>query len=67
MSQVFDERELEFDEEKGTINGFPIYCYSLDASCPYLDRDGICHIGDALEECTDFQAFWDSWEDYLDR
>lgn len=61
-----EEYNLEFDEEQGTVNGDLIYCPSMDSSCPYLDHNGVCHIGDSLHECTDFQDAWDSWKDYLD-
>lgn len=50
-------------ETDGTRNGKPIYCPVNGWECPYY-HNGICHIADPLEECDDFGAFWDSWEEY---
>ena len=49
----------------GLHNGQPIYCpVNAYGDCPYCDEKGICHISDPIEECTDFTAFFDSWEDW---
>ena len=51
-------------ETDGLRNGEPIYCPVNGWDCPYWDQKGICHIADPIEDCTDFSAFWESWEEY---
>lgn len=46
---------------KGEIVFCPIRAYG---DCPYCDQCNICHIANPLEECTDFQAFFDSEEEW---
>lgn len=51
-------------ETDGTRNGKLIHCPIGDVTCPYCDKDNICHIADPLEECDDFGAYYDSWDEY---
>lgn len=52
-------------ETDGIRNGKPIYCpVNAFGDCPYCDGKLICHIGDPIEDCSDFTAFWESWEEY---
>ena len=37
----------------------PINCWD----CPYYD-DGMCFILDPIEDCDDFAACFDSWEEW---
>lgn len=50
--------------EEGTYNGIktfcPVNCWN-ENDCPYA-KNGICHIDDPVEECSDFQWFFPSWE-----
>jgi len=53
--------------ELGTYNGKTTYCPDYeDGSCPYCDKEGICHIDDPFEDCDDwfsgvYAADWDEW------
>ena len=51
-------------ETDGLRNGEPIYCPVNGWDCPYCDKNLVCHIADPIEECDDFGAFWESWEEY---
>ena len=51
-------------ETDGTRNGLNVFCPIADMTCPYCDKDGLCHISDPLEECSDFGAYYESWEEY---
>lgn len=52
-------------ETDGMHNGSPIYCpVNAYGDCPYCDEKGICHIQDPIEDCSDFGAFFESWEDW---
>lgn len=54
------------DEKAGTYNGEPTYCtVNAYGDCPYCDQCGICHIEDPIEDCDDFAAFFEDWEDWL--
>lgn len=49
----------------GLHNGQPIYCpVNAYGDCPYCDEKGVCRINDPIEECSDFGAFFESWEDW---
>ena len=54
------------DAKKGTYNGehtyCPVYAYG---DCPYCDQCNVCHIDDPMEDCDDWQYFWDSWDDWF--
>ena len=50
-------------ETNGMHNGKPIYCPVNGWDCPYYG-DGICHINDPVEDCTDFTFFFESWEEW---
>lgn len=53
-------------ETDGTRFGFPVYCMvNAYGDCPYCDQEGKCHIADPIEDCDDFAAFFDSWDDWL--
>lgn len=52
-------------ETDGTRNGTPVFCtVNAYGDCPYCDKVGMCHIADPIEECDDFAAFFDSWDDW---
>lgn len=54
------------DAEKGTYNGETTYCtVNAYGACPYCDQCNVCHIDDPMEDCDDFQAFFDSWDEWL--
>jgi hypothetical protein len=52
-------------ETDGTREGYTVYCPS-DAygDCPYCDQEGVCHIKDPMEECSDFGEFYEDWDEY---
>lgn len=50
-------------ETDGLHKGEPIYCPANGWDCPYYGS-GICHIKDPIEDCDDFLAFFESWEDW---
>lgn len=53
------------DAEAGTFNGEPTYCtVNAIGACPYCDSKLICHIDDPIEDCDDFRAFFDTWEEW---
>ena len=55
-------------ETDGTRKGYTVYCPSFAVGdCPYCDKNGICHIHDPLEECSDFGEYYESWEQYEDE
>ena len=52
-------------ETDGTRNGYTVWCpVCAYGDCPYCDQCGICHVSDALEHCDDFDAYYESWDDY---
>lgn len=54
------------DAKHGTYNGDYTFCpVNACGNCPYCDKLGICHISDPMEDCDDWGAFWESWEDWL--
>lgn len=54
------------DARKGTYNGDPTYCtVNAYGACPYCDQCNICHVDDPIEDCEDFNMFFDSWEEWL--
>ena len=54
------------DAKEGTYNGDTTYCtVNAYGECPYCDQCGVCHIDDPMEDCDDWGAFWESWEDWL--
>ncbi len=55
---------MKYFETDGTRNGLNVYCPICDATCPYCDENGLCRITDPLEECSDFGAYYESWEEY---
>lgn len=50
-------------ETNGKHNGETIYCPVNGTDCPYYEN-GICYIANPIEECDDFAAFFESWEDW---
>ena len=52
-------------ETDGTRNGEYVYC-TVNAydDCPYCDSEGLCHMKDPVADCTDFAAFFETWEDW---
>lgn len=52
-------------ETNGMHNGEPVYCpVNAHGDCPYCDKNNICHISDPVEECDDFNYFFESWEEW---
>lgn len=52
-------------ETDGTHKGYTVYCPACAyGDCPYCDQKGICHIEDPVEECDDFGAYYESWEEF---
>lgn len=55
------------DAKKGTYNGDYTYCtVNAYGDCPYCDQCGVCHIDDPIEDCDDFAAFFENWDEWLD-
>lgn len=53
-------------ETNGYRNGDPIFCpVNAYGDCPYCDQCNLCHIADPVEECSDFGAFFESWDEWL--
>jgi hypothetical protein len=50
-------------ESNGKHKGETIYCPVNGWDCPYYEN-GICYIKDPMEECDDFAACFDSWEEW---
>ena len=54
------------DAKKGTYNGDYTYCtVNAYGDCPYCDQCGVCHIDDPIEDCDDFAAFFENWDEWL--
>ena len=54
------------DVKKGTYNGDYTYCtVNAYGDCPYCDQCGVCHIDDPIEDCDDFAAFFEDWDEWL--
>lgn len=54
-------------ETDGTREGHKVFCPVFAyGDCPYCCENGLCHINDPVEECTDFGDFYASWEEYFD-
>lgn len=52
-------------ESNGKHKGESIYCpVNAIGDCPYCGKDGICYIADPMEECSDFQDMFGSWEEW---
>lgn len=52
-------------ETNGIRNGHKIFCPSMAyGNCPYCDQTNVCHIHDPMEECDDFQSYYDDWEEW---
>lgn len=50
-------------ESNGKHKGEIIYCPVNGWDCSYCEN-GICYINDPMEECDDFAACFDSWEEW---
>ena len=49
------------------MNKEKIYCPVNGWDCPYWQKDGSCCLENVEEECDDFAAFWDGWDDDVDE
>lgn len=49
--------------QAGTYNGETTFCPVNGWDCPYCWK-GVCHIEDPQEDCDDWQAFFESWEEW---
>lgn len=54
-----------FKEGTGEHNGQPVYCTVNGWDCPYYHK-GICYIENPVEDCEDFNTFFETWEDWED-
>ena len=55
--------ENKRNAEQGTYNGETTYCTVNGWDCPYY-KNGVCHIDDPIEDCDDFGAYFESWEEW---
>lgn len=59
---------MTIKESNGKHNGEIIYCPVNGCGgpdpCPYCDRNNICYINDSMQDCDDFAACFDSWEEW---
>ena len=54
-------------ETDGTKEGYPIYCtVNAYGDCPYCDKYNQCHIANPVEDCDDFNFFFETWDDWRD-
>lgn len=52
-------------ETDGKHNGEPVFCpVNAYGDCPYCDEFNRCHIANPVEECDDFNIFFESWEEW---
>ena len=51
-------------ESNGKHKGETIYCPVNGWDCPYCDENNVCYINDPIEDCDDFAACFDSWEEW---
>ena len=51
-------------ESNGKHKGETIYCPVNGWDCPYCSENNVCYINDPMEECDDFAACFESWEDW---
>lgn len=58
-----DDTHMTIKETNGKHNGETVYCPVNGTDCPYYEN-GICYIANPVEECDDFGAFYESWEDW---
>lgn len=61
MQKIKESDGTHFDPHTGRPE--PIWCPCNGWDCPYYDQ-GICYIHNPMEECDDWAAFWDSWEEW---
>ena len=50
--------------KEGTYNGVLTYCPVNGWDCPYCDKNLVCHIEDPQEDCDDWGACFESWEEW---
>lgn len=50
-------------ETNGMHKGKPVFCPVNVWECPYYG-DGLCHLKNPIEDCDDFGAFYECWEDW---
>ena len=48
---------MKRDIEKGTLDGQVTYCPVNGWDCPYFGKDGICHVDNPFDDCTDWYDF----------
>ena len=51
-------------ESNGKHKGETIYCPVNGWDCPYCGENNVCYINDPMEDCDDFAACFESWEDW---
>lgn len=55
---------MKIKESNGMHKGEIIYCPVNGWDCPYCGENNICYINDPIEECDDFAACFESWEEW---
>ena len=55
---------MERNIEKGTLDGQVTYCPVNGWDCPYFGKDGICHVDNPFDDCTDWYDFWPDYEEW---
>lgn len=40
-----------------------VYCPVNGWDCPYWRKGGVCVIDNPKEDCDDYAAFWNGWDD----
>lgn len=69
LNTVHEEGENENmrNAVKGTYRNQPTYCtVNAIGDCPYCDKNMICHIDNPVEDCDDFNTFFETWQDWID-
>lgn len=54
-----------YDDKMGTYNNEKVFCPVNGWDCPYF-HGGLCVMqgGDPMEDCDDFQMYFESWEEW---
>lgn len=54
-----------FNDTDATRNGENVFCpVNAYGVCPYCDQCCLCHIADPIEDCDDFGAFFEDWDEW---
>ena len=55
---------MTIKESNGMHKGEVIYYPVNGWDCPYCGENNVCYINDPMEDCDDFAACFDSWEEW---